>query len=126
MNYQPQRFNAPDGTELVVIQATDYERLLHLAEDGEDAVHGHAQLARIAGGEGIMPDAVLALILYGASPLAAWRQHRGFSQSEVARRAGLSQAWIGRIEAGSGYGTPKTRAKLAAALDAPVWALEGD
>ena len=27
-------------------------------------------------------------------------------------------------EAGKGHGTPATRRKLAAALDAPVWALE--
>jgi len=32
--------------------------------------------------------------------------------------------WVGRIEAGGGYGSRETRRKLVAALEAPVWALE--
>ncbi len=124
MTYQPQRFNAPDGTELVVLPAADYDRLLDLAEDGGDIAQGRAQLARIADGEGTMPDEVLGAILDGETPLAAWRRYCGISQAELARRAGLSQAWVGRIEAGNGHGTPSTRARLAVALDAPAWALE--
>jgi hypothetical protein len=31
---------------------------------------------------------------------------------------------VSRIEAGGGYGSLETRRKLAAALEAPVWALE--
>jgi transcriptional regulator with XRE-family HTH domain len=50
----------------------------------------------------------------------------GLGQSELARRAGLSQVWVSRIEAGGGYGSRRTRSKLAAALEAPVWALEGE
>ena len=80
--------------------------------------------ARVTAGEGTMPGAVLKHIVAGASPLAAWRAHRGLSQAEVARRSGLSQVWVGRIETGGGYGTPATRRKLAEALDAPLWALD--
>jgi ribosome-binding protein aMBF1 (putative translation factor) len=75
--------------------------------------------------DGTMPSDVLALILdEGLSPIAAWRRYRGLSQAELARRAGLSQVWVSRIEAGGGHGTPATRRKLAAALGAPLWALE--
>lgn len=125
MGYEPQHFTAPDGTEMVVLTAEDYQRLKHLAEDGEDVVAADAAMARIAAGEGTMPGAVLKLILdEGVTPLAAWRRHRGLSQAALAEKAGLSQVWISRIERGGGYGTPKTRRKLAEALDAPVWALE--
>lgn len=125
MRYEPQRFTTPDGTEMVVLPAADYERLRALAEEGEDIADALAIDARVKAGEGTMPGEVLDLILDGGlSPLAAWRHHRGLSQAELARRAGLSQVWVGRIEAGGGYGTPKTRRKLAEALDAPVWALE--
>ena len=51
MNYQPQRFSAPDGTEMVVLRAADFERLQALAEDGEDVVAALAAEARIAAGE---------------------------------------------------------------------------
>lgn len=30
--------------------------------------------------------------------------------------------WVSRIVAGGGYGSRRTRGKLAAALEAPVWA----
>lgn len=125
MNYHPQSFAAPDGTEMVILPAADYARLKRLAENGEDVADANAILARIAGGEGTMPGEVLALILdEGLHPIAAWRRHRGLSQAELARRAGLSQVWVSRIEAGGGHGTPKTRRKLAEALGAPVWGLE--
>jgi transcriptional regulator with XRE-family HTH domain len=53
-------------------------------------------------------------------------RYRGLSQAALAARAGLSQVWISRIEAGGGHGTPATRRKLAKALEAPLWALEGE
>lgn len=125
MTYQPQRFAAPDGTELVVLAAADYERLRTLAEDGSDSIAAADIRKRIDDGEGTMPGEVLSLILdEGLSPLAAWRRHRGLSQAALARRAGLSQVWVGRIEARGGYGSRETRRKLGVALDAPVWTLE--
>lgn len=127
MSYQPQHFTAPDGTEMVVVRAKDFERLRLLAGDGEDVAVALATEARIAAGEGTVPGEVVKLMIEdGLSPLAAWRRHRGLSQAEVAQRTGLSQVWVGRIETGGGYGTRKTRTALAAALDAPVWAIEDD
>jgi DNA-binding XRE family transcriptional regulator len=125
MNYQPQRFTAPDGTEMVVLKAADYERLHALAEEGEDVVEGLAALARIEAGEGTVPGEVVhSMIVDGMSPIAAWRKYRGLSQAALARKAGLSQVWVSRIEGGGGYGSRETRRKLAEALEAPVWALE--
>ena len=129
MMYEPQRFAAPDGTAMVILTAADYDALRALSEDGEDAAAGTAALARVRGGPdrggGTMPAQVLALILDdGLSPLAAWRKHRGLSQAALAAKAGLSQVWVGRIEAGGGYGSPATRRKLAAALGCGEWGLE--
>ena len=58
--------------------------------------------------------------------LAAWRKHRAFTQADLAKRSGLSQVWVGRIEAGGGCGSRVTRRKLAEALDAPLWAMEDE
>lgn len=127
MTYQPQRFTAPDGTEMVVVRAEDWERLRAYAEDEEDVRVATATMARIEAGEGTVPGEVVRLMIVdGLSPLAAWRRHRGLSQAALAKRAGLSQVWVGRIEARGGYGSRETRRKLAAALDAPVWALEDE
>lgn len=127
MKYQPQHFRAPDGTDMVVLRAEDFRRLEELAEDAEDIVEALAIEARIKAGEGTMPSEVLNMILdEDAHPVAAWRRHRGLSQAALARKTGLSQVWISRIERGGGYGSRETRRKLAAALEAPVWALEDE
>jgi DNA-binding XRE family transcriptional regulator len=127
MTYEAQTFSAPDGTEMVILPAAEYARLKRLAEDAEEVEAALAVEARIAAGEGTMPEDVLNLILdEGLTPLAAWRRYRGLSQAALARKAGLSQVWVGRIEAGGGYGSRATRRKLADALDAPLWALEDE
>ena len=130
MNYEPQSFAAPDGTEMVILEASDYARLKQLAgedEEEQDVADARKILAEIRDGAGTMPGEVLNLILdEDLTPLAAWRRYRGLSQAALARRAGLSQVWISRIERGGGYGSRDTRRKLAAALDAPFWAIEDE
>lgn len=127
MGQEPQSFTAPDGTEMVVLPAADYARLKLLAEDGEDGLAARGQLDRIANGEGVMPGAVLDLMLdEGLTAVAAWRKYRGLTQAALAKMAGCSQVWLSKIEAGNGHGTPKMRRALAAALDAPLWALEDE
>jgi len=127
MSYEPHMFAAPDGTQMVILPAADYARLKALAEDKEDLAEALAIEARIAAGEGTMPGEVLDLILdEKLHPIAAWRRYRGLSQAALARKAGLSQVWISRIEQGGGYGSQRTRRKLAEALEAPVWALEDE
>ncbi len=127
MGHEPQKFTAPDGTEMVVLPAADYARLKLLAEDGEDSLAARGQLDRLATGEGTMPAAVLDLILdEGLTAITAWRRYRGMTQVALAKAAGCSQVWLSRIEAGGGHGTPKMRRALAQALDAPLWALEDE
>lgn len=127
MSYEPQTFSAPDGTEMVVLTAAEYARLKLLAEDAEDVEEAQRILARIEAGEGTVPGEVVDLIIdKELHPIAAWRKYRGLSQAALARKAGLSQVWVSRIEAGGGYGSRETRRKLADALEAPVWALENE
>ncbi|MGQ0660206.1 helix-turn-helix domain-containing protein [Sphingosinicella sp.] len=127
MNYEPQTFSAPDGTEMVILPAADYARLKLLAEEGEDLAEAQRTLARIEAGEGTMPGDVLDMILdENLHPVAAWRRYRRLSQAALARKTKLSQVWISRIERGGGYGSRETRRKLAEALEAPLWALEDE
>jgi DNA-binding XRE family transcriptional regulator len=130
MTFEPQSFAAPDGTEMVILEASEYARLKQLAGEGEeeqDVADARKALAEIRDGAGTMPAEVLDMILdEDLPPLAAWRRYRGLSQAELARLAGLSQVWISRIERGGGYGSRDTRRKLAAALDAPLWAIEDE
>lgn len=125
MKHEPQRFTAPDGTDMVVLTAEDFDELRGLAEEGSEIVGALAVRARVAAGEGTIPAEVLSGILDDElHPVAAWRRYRGLSQAALARASGLSQVWISRIERGGGYGSRETRRRLAAALEVPVWALE--
>lgn len=126
MTYQPQHFVAPDGTRMVVITEADYQRLLELSAEARDAADAAAVAARIET-EGTLPAAVLDAVLdRGVTAVKAWREYRGLTQAELARKAGLSQPFIGKIESGAVYGRPATRKALASALDAPVWALDDE
>ncbi|MFL6846226.1 MAG: helix-turn-helix domain-containing protein [Allosphingosinicella sp.] len=128
MSYVPQTFATPDGTEMVILPAAEYARLKRRDEEDEkDLADARKTMAAIRDGEGTMPGEVLDLILdQGLAPLAAWRRYRGYSQAELARRAQISQVWVSRIERGGGYGSRDTRRKLAAALGAPLWALDDE
>ena len=127
MGYEPQKFVAPDGTEMVIMPAADFERLRLLAEEGEDVLTAGEQVKRLAAGEGTMPGPVLNLILDGdLLPIAAWRKYRGLSQVELAKAAGCTQSALSQIESGARYGTPKLRKALAKALDAPLWTLDDE
>jgi DNA-binding XRE family transcriptional regulator len=127
MGYEPQKFVAPDGTEMVVLPAADFEKLQQLAEESEDLLIAREQMARVAAGEGMMPGPVLNLILdEGISAIAAWRKYRGLSQAELASLAGCTQSALSQLESGARHGAPKTRKALAKALNAPLWALDDD
>lgn len=125
MTHQPQNFTAPDGTEMVILPAAEFERLRRLAEDNEDIVAAEAELASIGAGAGTMPAEVLdAMLDEGLTAVAAWRRYRGLSQAALARKAGLSQVFVSKIERGRNHGSVKSRRALAEALEAPSWALE--
>lgn len=53
-----------------------------------------------------------------ANQLLELRQARGLTQTELARRSGVAQSEISRLEQGSGNPTERTLAALAAELDA--------
>jgi len=55
--------------------------------------------------------------------LAALRRERGLTQEQLAERAGTSSAYVARIEAGGRRATVEMLARLATALDVPLWRL---
>lgn len=61
-----------------------------------------------------------------ASRLAAARLETGWSQEELAKRAGLSKGTVGNIEAGTRQGTARVIQALAATLEVnPTWLVNG-
>jgi transcriptional regulator with XRE-family HTH domain len=65
---------------------------------------------------------VVAALLEGKTPTAAWRLFRNISQTELANKAGVSCTGLSNIERGLSSGK-QIRRKLACALGVPAEAL---
>ena len=101
----------------VTIPLEEYQRLLEAVEDLEDLravedYHANPQ-------EGV-PDVYVGRLLDGESPVAVYRDWRGLSQSELARRSGVNRTQIADIEAGRKTGSVATLKKLAGALGVAI------
>ena len=104
-------------TETVTIPRAEYERLLAMAEDYEDFRAALEVEARIAeGAEELVPAQIADRLIDGESPLLVWREHRGLSQSALARASGVNRVQIVDIEAGRNTGSVRTLRKIADAL----------
>ena len=81
--------------ELVTIPKDEYLRLKAIEEDMADLNSAADVLARIkAGTEELIPSAVVDRLLAGDAPLMVWREHRGLSQSELARQSSVNRIQI--------------------------------
>lgn len=73
-----------------------------------------------------MTDAQIALrVADGRSRLRAWREFRGMSAAELARRAEISQVFLWQIETKRRVGTLKTLQRIADALSITVSDMAG-
>ncbi len=65
----------------------------------------------------ILPPPVAERCDAGLHPVRAWREFRGFTQTQLALVAGISRAYLAQIEAGERTGTLEIVARLANVLD---------
>ena len=104
-------------TETVTIPKAEYQRLCAVEEDLADVQAALAVQARIdSGTEELVPEAIAHRLIDGEAPLRVWREHRGLSQSALARAADTSRIQIVDIEAGRRTGSVHTLRRLADAL----------
>ena len=108
-------------TETVTIPRAEYERLLAVERDYEDFRAALSVEARIAeGAEELVPAHIADRLIDGESPLLVWREHRGLSQSALARASCVNRVQIVDIEARRDTGSARTLRKLADALEVAV------
>ena len=108
------------GQKMAVLPVADYERLLELAEDRADEEAADRAEKRRSEGEEYVPIELVDRILAGESPLRVWRQYRGLTLEDVAKRIGVTPATVSRLETGAMKGAPAIWRKLAGALDVAV------
>ena len=101
-----------------VIPANLWNKVRGVIEDADDSAAFDRAIASDDGDR--IPAEVAFAIADGASPVRAWREHRGLSQEALAEAAGLSKPFVSQIEGGKRSGTAATLKKIAAALGAPL------
>jgi DNA-binding XRE family transcriptional regulator len=107
--------------EFVVISYADYLHFLGLLEEDCDGqAVAEFQEACGAGREFLIPSETLRRELDGESPVRLWREHRGLTQQELAKRIGTSKPYLSQIENGKRKGTVETLKAIARALDVPL------
>ncbi len=96
-----------------VLPIDEYERLLEVADE---AAGIRAFDAYKATRPETFPDEVASRLLNGEHPVKVFREHRGMTQTQLAESAGLRQAYVSQIEAGSRVGTVDVLKRVAEAL----------
>lgn len=109
-----QFITTPEGGRMAVLPAEEYEALT----DARDAA---VAVAAVRSGQmETLSESETAEYLAAPTPLAFWRKHRNLTQAELAKTAGISQAYTAQIEAGTRTGGVDTYAKLAKALGVQI------
>lgn len=107
--------------EWAVIPFSEYQRLYEALEDAEDVRDIENHLSGIREGTEIkVPGEITFAILDGISPIRAWREHKQIKMNELAKKVGISSAYLSQIENGKRNPTIDTLKAIATELDIEV------
>jgi DNA-binding XRE family transcriptional regulator len=105
------------GKEFAILPMDGLKRLMEAAEMLADVKAYDAAKGRLERGEDeLIPLEIVERRLAGESAVKVWREHRGMTQENLAKAAGVSRPMIAGIEAGHKRGGIATLKKLAEAL----------
>lgn len=103
--------------EWAVIPFSEYKKLQEALEDSEDIKDiEESVLAIQEGKEMTVPGEVTFAILDGVSPIRAWRKHKQIKMNELAKKVGISSAYLSQIENGKRNPTIDTLKAIAKKL----------
>ena len=124
MAVKPRIFRAPDGTEMVILTKSEFDRLTSLVEEDEDddAIFDERMAELKNSNASVLPDEVSQMMLRGDSLLKALRKWRNLNQLDMVPLTGLTQGYISDLESGKKKGSPETLRSIAGALKIdPAW-----
>ncbi len=117
---KPQVILGPDGKPaFAVIPWADYLHRAPLdaeAQLSDEDLYDRAKAAK----EESFPAAVVDRLLAGKNPLQVYRKHRGMTQRDLAKAAGLNTVYLSQIETGKRTGSTRTLAAIARALSVDI------
>jgi DNA-binding Xre family transcriptional regulator len=111
-----------ENEDTVLLRRADYEALVRQAVDAADAAQ--IREAEAEGEDEYVPIELTKRLMAGEMPVRVWREHRDLSARALARRAGISAAYLSQIETAKKPGSFDAMAKLARALGVDMEDLE--
>ena len=109
------QFIEKDGVPAFAVVPIDvYEEMREYVEMHED-VKAY-DLAMVDESETI-PHKMVVRLIEGENPITVWREHRGLTGTQLARRSGVSASMISQIESGKKEASVKVMKSIAEALD---------
>ena len=107
-----------NGSDFVIIQKKDYEKLLSTYEDYLDIMEAlEVKNKAKSGEEDLIPSNVIDEIYdKNTNRLIAYRKFRGLSQQQLADKAKVSKSTIAKIESGESKGSIAVFKKLSMVL----------
>lgn len=115
---KPQIIEKDGKPEYAVIPVAEWRRIEAMIDELEDIRALDAVLAKPD--RRMIPFEVTSAILDGASPIRAWREHRGMGLSALAEAAGVAPARLTELEAGTSKAAPNDVRRFARALGVQV------
>ena len=117
MNTLVQIIKRDGKPEWAVLPYDVYLRLVEEAEMLQDIRDYDAVKAVIERGEEeLVPGELTFALLDGANPVKIWREHRGLTQQQLAKIAGISTPYLSQIETNKRTGTVEVLTAIARAL----------
>ena len=105
------------GKEFAVLPMAELKKLMDDAEMLADVKAYDAAKLRLSRGEDeLIPLDITERRLAGESPVKIWREYRGLTQENLAKKSRVSRPMIAAIEAGHKTGGVGTLKRLAVAL----------
>jgi DNA-binding XRE family transcriptional regulator len=107
--------------EWAVIPYAEYQKLYEAFEDSEDINDIEENLKAIQEGKEIpLPGEVTFAILDGVNPIRAWRECKMIKMNELAKKVGISSAYLSQIENGKRNPTIDTLRAIAKELEIDI------
>ena len=107
--------------EWAVIPFSEYKKLQEALEEADDIKDIEDNLKAIQEGKEItVPGEVTFAILDGANPVRAWREHKQIKMNELAKKVGISSAYLSQIENGKRNPTIDTLKAIAYSLEIDI------
>jgi DNA-binding XRE family transcriptional regulator len=101
--------------EWAVIPYSDYVELLELADLSLELDSFREKLKRKE--EDLIPANVVKLLLEGKNSIKVWREHRGLSMADLAKKSGISVPYLSQLEHGSRSPSTNVLKKISFALN---------